>query len=209
MISDEVNIGILKICKHTITLTDTGGKRKVPNENMKVIEGGIPAIIPADLFELAQRKLKTNKVDKSHLHRNPEDFLLKGHIVCQTCDRRMSGRYNSMSEHGKTRRYAVYACTNHRNKYDACPERPTIRTDKVDQLVWEDCCRVFERLDAIRDVIVETIRQSVATMLEDATGKRLVEETTQEIAFAKEERAKHAEGSYPWRLMTQDIADKE
>src|SRR5205823_8428510 len=95
-----------------------------------------------------------NKVDKSHLHRNPEDFLLKGHIVCQTCDRRMSGRYNSMSEHGKTRRYAVYACTNHRNKYDACPERPTIRTDKVDQLVWEDCCRVFERLDAIRDVIV-------------------------------------------------------
>src|SRR5947209_5098744 len=33
MISDEVNIGILKICKHTITLTDKGGKRKVPNEN--------------------------------------------------------------------------------------------------------------------------------------------------------------------------------
>lgn len=209
LLTDEVNIGILTICKNTIAQTPEGGKKKLPNANIKKIEGGIPAIVDMDMFERAQTKLKTNKSDKSHPHRNPEDFLLKGHMICKACGHRMAGRYNSFSEDGKIHSYAVYACTNHRNKYDACPEQSTIRTNRIDEMVWEDCCRVFERLDVIRDAIASNIQQSIENLLEDTAGKRLIAQAQEEIAFAKEERAKHAEGSYTYRLISQDIVEKE
>src|SRR5712692_10265131 len=206
ILGDVANIGVLQICKITKTLTSKGTITSKPNANMKTIPDGLPAIVPVELYELAQIKLKANKSDKSHVHRNPEDFLLKGHIYCKTCNYRMHGRYQtSRNEHI----YPYYACVKYRNKYDACPDLTVVRTNNVDQLVWEDCCRVFERLDAIRSTIESNIEQSLQNLLEDTTGKLLVLQLTEEIAYAKQERAKHAEGSYYHTLISQDISEKE
>ncbi|MHB8600505.1 MAG: recombinase family protein [Ktedonobacteraceae bacterium] len=206
LLTDVANIGVLVICKNTSTLSPQGKVVRRPNGSMKTIHDGLPAIVPVELYELAQIKLKANKSDKSHIHRKPEDFLLKGHIYCKTCNYRMHGRYQtSRNEHV----YAYYACAKHRNKYDACPDLTVVRTNNVDQLVWEDCCRVFERLDAIRSTLEGNIEQSLQSMLEDTTGKLLIVQLTEEIAYAKQERAKHAEGSYYYRLISQDIRDKE
>jgi hypothetical protein len=79
----------------------------------------------------------------------------------------------------------------------------------VDQLVWADCCRVFERLELIRDTIERNIEQSLQTMLEDTRGKQLVVQLEQDIAYAKQERAKHPEGSYLYNLISQDITKKQ
>ncbi len=206
LLTDVANIGMLVICKNTTTLTPEGKVVRRPTDKTKTVPDGLPAIVPVELYELAQIKLKANISDKSHLHRNPEDFLLKGHIYCRTCGYKMHGRYmTSRNQHV----YSYYACVKFRNKYDACPALPTIRTDKVDQLVWEDCCRVFERLDAIRSTIEQNIDQSLQSILENTTGKVLIFQLTEEINLAKQEQTKHAKGSYTYRLIEQDIQQKQ
>ena len=106
-LTDVANIGVLQILKYTATLTSAGKPGMKRNELMRTIPDGLPAIVPLVLYERAQRKLKTNRADKSHLHRNPEDFLLKGHVMCATCGYAMVGRYRT-SRHTHT--YPYYAC---------------------------------------------------------------------------------------------------
>ncbi len=211
LLTDQENIGILRICKTTTIMTDSGKKSRKPNPNMKTIPGGIPAIVTVDVYELAQIKLKNNRKDKSHLHRNPEDFLLKGHIYCKACEYRMHGYYmkSANQTRGEQHFRPYYRCINDGNKYTACPDLPTIRTDRVDQLVWEDCCRVFERLDLIRETIEFNIERALQNILEDTQGKVLMDQLREEIQFAKKERDKHPEGSYYYNLIAGDIRAKE
>jgi hypothetical protein len=118
----------------------------------------------------------------------------------------MVGRYMK-SRYGKE--YPYYRCTKFRNKYDACPDMVIIRTDNVNQLVWDDCCRVFERIELIRGTIEQNIERAVQTLLEDTRGKQLITRLEQELAQARVERSKHDEGSYLYGLITQDIKTKE
>lgn len=206
ILSDQANIGILQILKKKKALTAKGTETRVDNENTKTIPGGLPAIVPIELYDRAQVKLSTNQVEKSRPYNHPEDFLLKGHIICKTCNYKMVGRYMT-SRYAKE--YPYYRCTKYRNKYDACPDLTIIRTDKVNQLVWENCCRVFERIELIRGTIEQNIERAVQTLLEDTRGKQLITRLEQELAQARVERSKHDEGSYLYGLITQDIKTKE
>lgn len=206
ILTDKINIGVLKILKSKKTITPRGTEGRAPNEHMKEIVDGIPAIVPVELYELAQMKLVTNKVNLSHLHRNPEDYLLKSHVFCKVCGYRMVGRYRYSK---KTHCYSYYCCVNHKNKYDCCPDQQFIRTDKIDELVWKDCCRVFERLDLIRETLHRNIEQSLQLMLEDTRGRQIIDQLSAEIAYARQERDKHQEGSYTYRVIAQDIRERE
>src|SRR5262249_30173305 len=131
---------------------------------------------------------------------------LKGHIYCKTCGYKMHGRYmTSRSEHV----YTYYACVKFRNKYAACPDLPVVRTNNIEQIVWQDCCRVFERLDAIRSTIEQNIDRSLQSILENTTGKLLVLQLKEEIACAEAEQAKQTKDSYTYRLIEQDIQQKQ
>ncbi len=199
------NIGVLTICKTKVVMAPNGKVARQPNANIKTIPGGIPAIIPTELYELAQYKLKHNRVDKSRLHLNPEDFLLKSHIFCKTCGYRMGGRYRMYD--GVAVGY--YQCCKDNNKYDACPSLTGIKADKVNELVWADCCRVFEAIELIRDTIRAHVERDVQNFLEYSQGRQQLAQLMQEIAYAEAERDKHPEGSYYYRLITQDIQDKQ
>jgi site-specific DNA recombinase len=199
------NIGILVICKTKVVTTPTGKLARQPNANIKTIEGGIPAIVPNELYELAQYKLKHNQVDKSKLHLKPEDFLLKSHIFCKTCGYRMSGRYRVYDGV----QVGYYQCCKDNNKYDACPDLTGIKADKVNNLVWADCCRVFEAIELIRDTIRARLEQDVKAFLEHTTGTQQLANLRQELAQAEIEQAKHAPGSYYYNLVTQDIQAKQ
>jgi site-specific DNA recombinase len=199
------NIGILTICKTKVTVAPDGKIARKPNADFKVIAGGIPAIIPAELYELAQYKLKHNRVDKSRLHLKPEDFLLKSHVACKTCGYRMVGRYRSYD--GVLVGY--YRCAKENNKYDACPDMTEVMAAKVNRLVWEDCCRVFEAIEQIRDTIRVRIEQDVKSFLEYTTGSQQSAQLRQDIAYAEAERSKHPEGSYYYKLTSQDIQSKQ
>lgn len=202
---DPENIGILTICKTKKVTTPKGKEARQPNANIKVIPGGIPAIITIELYELAQRKLKNNQVDKSHVHRNPEDFLLKSHIFCKTCGYRMSGRYRIYDGIP----VAYYQCSKYCNKYDACPDMPEIKADKVNELLWEDCCRVFDSIALIRETIRTNIEHDLQSKLEDTHGKLLLAQLQTDVAFAEAERDKHPKGSYYYELTAQDVHAKQ
>ena len=199
------NIGILVICKTKVVMSPTGKVTRKPNANIKTIPGGIPAITPTELYELAQYKLKHNQVDKSRLHLKPEDFLLKSHIACKSCGYRMSGRYRIVGGV----QVGYYQCTKDNNKYDACPDMTGIKADKVNGLVWADCCQVFEAIEQIRGTIRARIEQDVKSFLENSQGKQQLTRLTQEIAYAEAERDKHAPGSYYYQLTSQDIQNKQ
>ncbi len=199
------NIGTIVICKTKVVTTPTGKIARQPNANVKTIVGGIPAIVPNELYELAQYKLKHNRVDKSRIHLKPEDFLLKSHIFCKTCGYRMGGRYRVYD--GVTVGY--YQCCKDNNKYDKCPDLTGIKADKVNNLVWEDCSRVFEAIELIRDTIRARLEQDVQNFLEHTSGQTQLAQLMQEIALAEQERDEHPEGSYLYRLITQDIQGKQ
>lgn len=205
MLCDVENIGILRICKSKKVVTAKGTETRELNSNMKIVPGGIPAIIPIELYELAQYKLKNNRADKSKVHRKPEDFLLKGHIVCKTCGRRMAGSYR----HRVADPEPYYRCCNVNNKYDACPDLVEMSASKLNKLVWEDCCRVFESIELIRDTIHANIERDLQNLLENTRGKQLLVQLQEEIAFAEEERAKYPHGSYYYNLISQDLQHKQ
>ena len=123
----------------------------------------------------------------------------------------MHGRY-VITKHrtdGEPHPYPFYRCINDANRYNACPELPCIRADRINQLVWEDCCRVFERLELIRDTIEFNIERSLQNILEDTQGKALMDELREKIQFAYIERDKHPKGDYYYLLISADIQNKE
>ncbi len=105
----------------------------------------------------------------------------------------------------------MYRCNKHMSIYDTSrePHIQRIRTEYLDPVVWADCCRVFERLRLIQDVLERSIEQSLQNMLEDTRGREMIDALQQELAFALAERNKHPEGSYYYNLINQDVIQKE
>ncbi len=198
------NIGILVICKTKAITTPAGKPARQPNANIKTIPGGIPGIVPNELYELAQYKLKNNRVDKSHMHLKPEDFLLKSHVFCKACGYRMADRYRVYD--GVPVGY--YHCCKVNNKFAGCPDMTDIKADKLNALVWEDCYRVFEAIDLIRDTIRTRLEADVQNFLEHSSGQQQLAQLTQEIAHAEVEQTKHTPGSYYYNLISQDLQNK-
>ena len=201
---DPVVIGTLTICKRRKVLDEQGKLHKIAHPEAKVIPGGIPAIVSVELFERAQRKLATNQVEQSHLPKDPKKHLLRGHIRCATCGQRLSTRIMKR----RKLRIPYYYCANRRNKYVQCPDIPVVRADFIDQLVWAECCQVFERIETIQAKIEAELKRSVAVLLEDTHGQDKQLELQAKIELARTERSKHAEGSYLYELLTNDMLAK-
>jgi site-specific DNA recombinase len=200
-LTDPANIGTLIICKKKRVLGPLGKIRKVLNPDMKVILNGLPPIVSQNLYDRAQRKLAINQVEKSHTPKDPELHLLRGYAFCGSCGYRMCTRvYKGVP---------YYYCSNRHNKYDSCPDIPAVRADLVDLLAWQECCALFERIDAIHTQLSREIERAVTELLEDTTGREHITELEALIDYAKEERSKHAEGSYMHTLITQDLSTKE
>jgi hypothetical protein len=89
-------------------------------------------------------------------------------------------------------RYRIYdgnpvgycRCNKSFNKYDACPDLTEILASKVNTLVWEDYCRVFDAIELIRETIRARLEQDVQNFLERTQGKQQVVQLTHEIANA-------------------------
>ncbi|GER88382.1 recombinase [Dictyobacter vulcani] len=206
MIIDEKNIGNLTICKVTYVLSENGKKVARPNKNARIIPNGIPAIVDIDRYNRAVQKLETNKIEKSHPPRNIEDFLLRaGYVYCKECRTRM----RTTTEKKKGREFPYYQCGYNNNKYITCDARTRINAPALDKLVWEECCRIFERLELIQDILEREAEKAVQKLLNDDSASNLTSQLETEIDYAKEERRNHREGSYYYNLITQDIQKKE
>ncbi|HVB20316.1 MAG TPA: recombinase family protein [Ktedonobacteraceae bacterium] len=202
---NPISIGTLVICRRQTVLDEQGRTKRVPHPQRIEIEDAVPAIVSRTMFERAQRKLANNQVDLSHLPQVPEAFLLRGHIRCGTCEWKMS----SWTIRRKNYLWPYYYCSNRHNKYAKCPDIPAVRAGLVNEIVWEECCKVFERIDRIQARIDQELERTVRTLLEDTHGREQMVGLKARIDHAITERGKHPEGSYYYELITEDLQVKK
>jgi hypothetical protein len=185
------------------TLQDDGTIKRVPHPDQKVIAGAMPPIVSPEMFERAQRKLAINRETKSQRPRDPEQYLLIGHVYCAICGNRMKPICEKM--------LPVYRCNKHMSIYDSNPHCEPhilrIKTSITDPIVWQDCCHLFERLDLIQARIEEEINHSISNLLEDTTGREQIAVLKAAIEHAKQERDKQ-QNEYLRSLIAQDIQTK-
>ncbi len=212
ILKDLENIGILVVCKGRQKVGPDGKRKTEVHPNRREIPGGIPALIDPVIYDRAQEKLKTNQADKSHLPLHTEDYLLRGHIYCATCGCSMKPRTQKkgrLTQKGTDKSYPFYRCTNTHNKYNACPSLTNIRTSPLDEIVWQECCVLFKRIEVLQTALEAEMKAAISALLEDTTGQEQIQKIEATIQLAKTEREKYAQGTYMHDLISQDITKQE
>jgi site-specific DNA recombinase len=112
-------------------------QQPAPVENWIAVQ--VPAIVSQEIFDLAQHRLEQNK-QMARRNNSEHDYLLRGLVSCGQCQLASTGRLLPLG-------YAYYVC---RGRTDAlraaqgarCTAR-YVPADALDQLVWQDLCRLL------------------------------------------------------------------
>lgn len=99
-----------------------------------LIKGRSPVIIDAQLFDLAQTKLRENNKWADRTHRRP--YLLRGLIKCAVCSHAFTGYYTRRANNKEDR---YYRCNRNGNRGNLLSERcysPHMRADMVENIIW-------------------------------------------------------------------------
>lgn len=135
-----------------------------------VIPGGVPAIVPEDLFYRVQQRMEKNKRAPAHTKAKESEFLLTTKLFCGKCERMMVG------ESGKSHTGAMhyyYKCGNAKRK-KGCDkkavkkdwiERAVVRLTMERVLNEEKINRIIDALLAMQereDVTIPALRRQLA-----------------------------------------------
>lgn len=113
---------------------------------------GIPAIIPLELFERVQERLKKNKKAPAR-YKAKDKYLLTTKLFCGKCGRCMVGE-SGTSHTGKL--YSYYKCHNTKKK-KICDTKP-IKKDWIENLVIEQTMKILfddALLESIADILMK------------------------------------------------------
>lgn len=121
------------------------------------IEIPVPAIISPDSFELAQERLKTNKLLSQ---RNTKEItLLQGMLVCSECGYSL---YRSSTGTSKQKLY-YYRCSgsdNHRFPNGRKCNCRSVRQDYLDKIVWQKVLELLQDPTLIQKEVDKRIQES-------------------------------------------------
>ncbi len=113
----------------------------------------VPALVDAALFDAVQEQLQENR-KRARVPQRGARYLLQGLIVCRCCGYAYYGKAISPSARkGHPRAYAYYRCIGsdaYRFGGVRICSNKQLRTDLVDEAVWEEVCRLLshpERLE--------------------------------------------------------------
>jgi len=118
-----------------------------------VVPGGIPAIVPQDLFDRVQVRLEKNKKAPARYKAKDELYLLSLKLYCGLCGALMIGE-SGTSRTGKIHQY--YKCGTAKRK-KSCPKK-TVRKAWVEDLVVAEVMKMLsndEIVDYIADLVME------------------------------------------------------
>jgi len=108
---------------------------------------GVPAIVDGALFAAVQEQLQENRV-RARVSQRGARYLLQGLIVCACCGYAYYGKPISPSARkGHERAYAYYHCIGsdaYRFGGIRLCWNKQLRTDLVDEAVWQEVCRLLE-----------------------------------------------------------------
>ena len=107
----------------------------------------VPAIVPLDLFEAAQRQLRTNsELAKRNTKR---EYLLGGILHCGFCGGRMGGHeVYGITYYRCYRRRPERYMTEASGESHPCP-CPEVRTDGIDKIVWKTVTNLLKKPETL------------------------------------------------------------
>ncbi|MBQ6432166.1 MAG: recombinase family protein [Oscillospiraceae bacterium] len=128
--------------------------------NDVLVPGGIPQIVPEELFDRVQERAKTNKAAPAR-HKAKEDFILTTKLYCGKCGSYMVGE-SGTSKTGVTHRY--YKCAKAKKDH-TCSKKP-VKKEWIENLVIEKTKKIIWD-----DALLERIAERIVSLLgeEDAT----------------------------------------
>jgi site-specific DNA recombinase len=124
----------------------------VPMEQWHYIP--VPAIVSEELFDSVQEQLIENK-KRNRQGKRGSRYLLQGLLVCKQCGYAYYGKPVSISAgKGKKRSYAYYRCIGsdaYRFGGERICSNKQVRTDLLEQSVWEDVCSLLRNPHRIEE----------------------------------------------------------
>ncbi len=138
-----------------------------------VVEGGMPAIIPKDIFNLAQAEMERRRTRKAP--KSPKaEYLLAGRLFCGHCKGPMQG----VSGTGKSgNKWYYYYCGNTRGKNKTCDKKQVSR-DRLERAVVDF---------TVRYILQEEVLEELARKVHAAQERQ--NDTASEIAFYEKKLA--------------------
>jgi site-specific DNA recombinase len=111
----------------------------------------VPALVPAEQFDLVARRLAANQ--RSARRSTTHPYLLRGLVSCGICRLSCSGVTRTASD----TRYRYYRCQGKRapvssGRLRCCPAR-FIPATQLDELVWADLCAVLHRPELVAQAL--------------------------------------------------------
>lgn len=103
-----------------------------------VVPNGIPALVPADLFERVQDQMKKNKKAPAR-HKAEDDYLLTTKLFCGTCKAMMVGESGTSGTQG--RKYHYYRCVNSKKRKICTAKHKSVRKEPLEQAVVSSVMR--------------------------------------------------------------------
>jgi len=138
-----------------------------------VVEGGMPAIISKDTFNLAQAEMERRRTRKAPKSPNAE-YLLAGRLFCGHCKGPMQG----VSGTGKSgNKWYYYYCGNTRGKNKTCDKKQVSR-DRLERAVVDF---------TVRYILQEDVLEELARKVHAAQERQ--NDTASEIAFYEKKLA--------------------
>jgi site-specific DNA recombinase len=137
--------------------------RRVRGRREDWIEIAVPALVDAAVFEAAQAQLAENRKRKRDSLRAPR-WLLQGLTVCRCCGYAYYVKTSALSPTNRskgTRHY--YRCVGadaHRFNGASKCSNPTVRGDRLEQMVWDQVRAVLEHPGRVADEYRRRIRQA-------------------------------------------------
>src|SRR6266567_2041579 len=127
----------------------------------------VPALVDAALFDAVQEQLQENR-QRARVPQRGAKYLLQGLIVCGCCGYAYYGNAISPSARkGHPRAYAYYRCIGsdaYRFGGVRLCGNKQLRTDLVDEAVWNEVCRLLEHPERLEQ---EYRRRFVAQRIPD------------------------------------------
>lgn len=138
-----------------------------------VVEGGMPAIISKDTFNLAQAEMERRRTRKAP--KSPKaEYLLAGRLFCGHCKGPMQG----VSGTGKSgNKWYYYYCGNTRGKNKTCDKKQVSR-DRLERAVVDF---------TVRYILQEEVLEELARKVHAAQERQ--NDTASEIAFYEKKLA--------------------
>ena len=120
-----------------------------------VVPGGIPAIVPTELFERVQERIKETAKAPAR-HKAEDDYLLTTKLFCGNCHCFMVGESGTSHAEKKVHRY--YKCVSVKH-HRGCNKK-SVRKEWIENLVIEQARSLL-----FDDALIETIADTVMKML--------------------------------------------